>query len=237
MLVAATAGDLPPWATVYDYFAAWTADGTVHRIHDRLREAVWDDAGRDPMASGGWLTPSRSRAPPPSVQAGRGYDAGKINGRKPHIVVDTLGCYWRYWSPQPECKTATGGARVLDWAKMAMPSLALVFADGGYAGRLVVWARRVLRIVVDIVRKPDEQRGFAVLPRRWVVERLLSWLTAHRRLARDYEPLPEHSEAWVQWSMIGLMTRRLAPRTRPQTLAMITSPTRSQPGRTKPPLS
>jgi len=58
---------------------------------------------------------------------------------------------------------------------------------------------------------PKGQRGFAVLPRRWVVERTLSWLTTHRRLARDYERLPEHAEAWVKWSMIGVMVRRLAP--------------------------
>jgi transposase len=103
-----------------------------------------------------------------------------------------------------------GGRRVLDRTKMAMPSLAVVFAEGGYAGRLVAWARRVLRIVIDIVRQSDGQRGFAVLPRRWVVERTLAWLTAHRRLARDYERLPEHSEAWVKWTMIGPMTRRLA---------------------------
>jgi transposase len=64
---------------------------------------------------------------------------------------------------------------------------------------------------VQVVRKPEGQRGFAVLPRRWVVERTLSWLTAHRRLARDYERLLEHSEAWVKWATIGLMTRRLAP--------------------------
>jgi len=100
---------------------------------------------------------------------------------------------------------------VLDRAKMAMPSMVLVFADGGYAGRLVAWARQIPRLVLEIVRKPEGQRGFAVLPRRWVVERTLSWLTAHRRLARDYERLPEHAEAWVKWSMIGVMARRLAP--------------------------
>jgi transposase len=61
----------------------------------------------------------------------------------------------------------------------------------------------VLRIVVEIMRKPAGQHGFAVLPRRWVVERTLAWLTAHRRLARDYERLPEHAEAWVKWAVIG----------------------------------
>jgi len=144
--------------------------------------------------------------------ASRGYDAGKkINGRKRHIVVDTLGLLLVVLVTAASVQDRDGGAQVLDRARMAMPSLALVFADGGYAGRLVRWARRVLRTVVEIVRKPAGQRGFAVLPRRWVVERTLAWLTAHRRLARDYERLPEHAEAWVKWAMIGLMTRRLAP--------------------------
>lgn len=206
-------GDLPPWATVYDYFATWKADGTVDHIHDRLRDAVRDAAGRDPMASGG-VVDSQSVKGADTVSAdSRGYDAGKkINGRKRHIVVDTLGLLLVVLVTAASVQDRDGGARVLNRAKMAMPSLALVFADGGYAGRLVAFARRLLRIVVQVVRKPEGQRGFAVLPRRWVVERTLSWLTAHRRLARDYERLPAHSEAWVKWAMIGLMTRRLAPK-------------------------
>ncbi|MDQ2708429.1 MAG: transposase [Actinomycetota bacterium] len=104
-----------------------------------------------------------------------------------------------------------GGAPVLGRARMAMPSLALVWADGGYTGKLVTWVERRPRILLDIVRKPEDQRGFSVLPRRWVVERTLSWITAHRRLARDYERTPEHSETWAKWAMIGIMTRRLEP--------------------------
>jgi len=205
-------GDLPPWGTVYDYFTAWTDDGTVERVHTRLRDALRDRGGRDPMASAG-VVDSQSVKGADTVGAGsRGYDAGKkINGRKRHIVVDTLGLLVVVLVTAASVQDRDGGRRVLDRAKMAMPSLALVFADGGYAGRLVSWARWVPRFVLDIVRKPDGQRGFAVLPRRWVVERTLSWLTAHRRLARDYERLPTHSEAFVKWVMIGLMTRRLAP--------------------------
>ncbi|MFI6244543.1 transposase [Micromonospora sp. NPDC050795] len=63
-----------------------------------------------------------------------------------------------------------------------------VFADTGFAGCLVDWARDLLRATVEIVHKPTDQRGFVVHPRRWVVERTLAWITAHRRLARDYEP-------------------------------------------------
>lgn len=91
-----------------------------------------------------------------------------------------------------------------------------VFADAGFAGRLVEWAARVLRIFMHIVRKPEGRKGFAVLPRRWVVERTLAWITAHRRLARDYERLPAHAEAMIRWAAINTMTRRLA-RGRPAT--------------------
>lgn len=73
------------------------------------------------------------------------------------------------------------------------------------------WAKDRLRLVIEVVRKPPGQQGFAVLPRRWVVERTLSWLMRCRRLVRDYERLPESHEAMVKWAMIGLMTRRLAP--------------------------
>jgi transposase len=96
---------------------------------------------------------------------------------------------------------------------MKMPSIVLVWADGGYAGKLVAFARRYLRIAVEIVKKPECQRTFEVLPRRWVVERTLSWISRCRRLSKDYERLPEHAEAMVKWSVIGLMTRRLAPTT------------------------
>lgn len=78
-------------------------------------------------------------------------------------------------------------------------------------GRLVAWAAQRLRLALLIVRKKPGQHGFEVLPRRWVVERTLSWISRCRRLAHDYERLPEHSEAMVKWAMIGLMTRRIAP--------------------------
>ena len=87
-----------------------------------------------------------------------------------------------------------GGRGVLARAKTAMPSITLVWADGGYAGKLVAWIQHHCRIVLEIVRKPEGQRTFEVLPRRWVVERTLSWLVRCRRLGRDYERLPEH---WI----------------------------------------
>ncbi|MEW1583949.1 transposase [Micromonospora vinacea] len=79
------------------------------------------------------------------------------------------------------------GAKGALLATYAATSIRHVFADSGFAGRLVDWARDLLRTTVEIVRKPADQNGFVVHPRRWVVERTLAWLTAHRGLARDYE--------------------------------------------------
>ncbi|MDT0461390.1 transposase, partial [Streptomyces sp. DSM 41527] len=76
-------------------------------------------------------------------------------------------------------------------------TIQLVWADGGYAGRLVDWARNKLRLTLEIVKRSDDMRGFVVLPRRWCVERTLSWLMRSRRLARDYETRPATSEAVV----------------------------------------
>jgi transposase len=101
-----------------------------------------------------------------------------------------------------------------------------LLADQGFAGRLVDWAAGTLKMTVEI-RKPAEQRGFAVHPKRWVVERSLAWLTAHRRLARDYERDPAISEALVRWAAIDTMVRRLEcrrPATRQRRRALIATP-------------
>lgn len=139
------------------------------------------------MACGGVLDSQSVKGADTVGGASRGYDAGKkINGRKRHVVVDTLGLLVVVLVTAASVPDRHGGLRVLDRAKMAMASLGLVFADGGYTARLVAWAQRIPRIVLNIVRKPEGQHGFAVLPRRWVLQRTLAWLTAHRRLARDY---------------------------------------------------
>jgi transposase len=125
--------------------------------------------------------------------------------------VDTLGLLLVVLVTAASVQDRDGGARVLERLRFRMPSQAVVWADGGYAGRLVAYARQVLRLAVEIVRKKEGQRTFEVLPRRWIVERTLSWISRCRRLDHDYEWLPQHSEAMVKWAMIGLMARRLAP--------------------------
>jgi transposase len=204
--------DFPPWGTVFWYFQKWSRDGVVRRMHDRLRDAVRDAEGRDPMASAGIVDAQSVKGADTVGAVTRGFDAGKkVNGRKRHIVVDTLGLLIVVMVTAANVQDRDGGRRVLERAKMAMPSIAHVWADGGYAGRCVAFARALCRITVEIVKKKEGQRTFEVLPRRWVVERTLSWISRCRRLDHDYERLPAHAEAMVHWAMIGIMTRRLAP--------------------------
>ncbi|TCR26099.1 DDE family transposase [Streptomyces sp. BK205] len=109
-----------------------------------------------------------------------------------------------------------GARRPHLWAWLDHAQMQKFWADQGFAGRLVDWTARILGRELDIVRKDPGQHGFQAQPKRWAVERTFSWLTAHRRLARDYETIPARSETVIRWAMIGLMVRRLT-RGRPAT--------------------
>lgn len=208
--------DFPHWRTVYGYFASWRDDGTLDLIHDTLREELRTKAKRagkprKAQPSGGIVDSQAIRGADTVGRDSRGYDAGKkVSGRKRHIVTDTLGLLLVVVVTAASIQDRDGGSTVLELAHGWFPRLRHVFADGGYAGRLVEQARRLWRITVEVVSKPPDQRGFSVLPRRWVVERTFSWLMRWRRLVRDYERLPETHEAFVKWAMVGLMLNRLA---------------------------
>jgi transposase len=167
--------DFPPWDTVYWYFQRWNAGGTTDRIHDALRAAVRDADGRDPMASAGIVDAQSVKGADTVPRESRGYDAGKkTNGRKRHVVVDTTGLLLVVMATAASVQDRDGGRMVLDKARMAMPSPAQVWADGGYAGKLVGFARQRLQVNLEIVKKPKGQHTFEALPRRWVVERTLA---------------------------------------------------------------
>jgi transposase len=206
-------GDFPPWKTVHDYHTRWAADGTVTRIHDALRDQVRAVDGRaaEPTAA---LVDSQSVRAAETVPAhGRGFDAAKkVNGRKRHIATDTTGLLLVVLVTAASVQDRDAGRLLLSALGLCFPTVSKVWADSGYAGQLVDWARTTWRIGVDIVRKLAGQTTFVVLHRRWVVERTLAWITRYRRTVRDYERQPAHHAAFVQWSMTIIMTRRLTRR-------------------------
>lgn len=213
--------EYPPWPTVYYHFRKWRLDGRLRRAHDRLREAVREAEGRDPDASGAIID---SQAVKTTGIGGTdcGYDGAKrLFGRKRHLLVDTDGLALGVHVHAASLHDRDGAQELLDKGlKEELPRLAVVWADAAYTGRFREWMRNERGWRVEVPRHPDRQlwrygleekpRGFQVLPRRWVVERTFAWLGQARRLAKDYERLPETGVAMIHWAMSRIMLRRLA---------------------------
>ena len=144
----------------------------------------------------------------------RGYDAGKkITGRKRHVLVDTLGNILALKVTTADVQDRDGAKLLLNVLTMAFGWLMLIWADGGYAGKLiehVAGIPRHRRVKLEIVKRSDDVKGFKVVPKRWIVERTFGWLIQSRRLVRDYEVKIEHSEAMIYLSMSKRMLARIS---------------------------
>jgi transposase len=211
--------DFPPPGTVYWWFAKWATDGTLQQLHDVLREQVRVQAGRNPTPTAAIIDSQSVRAADTVPGSSRGWDAGKkVNGRKRHLAVDTLGLLLVVLVTAASVQDRDAARPLLWRLRAGYRGIRLCWADAGYAGKLVAWAAELLHLVVQIVRKRPGQSTFEVLPRRWLVERTLAWISKHRRCVRDYERLPTHHEAMVTWAMIAVMTRRLARSHRPPSI-------------------
>ena len=208
---AALPRDFPPHQTVYGLFGRWARQGMWQQIHDALRDLVRVHEGRDPLPTAAIIDSQSVRGADTVPGTTRGYDAGKkVNGRKRHIAVDTGGLLLAVVVTIAGIQDRDAAYRLLTQLRGRFSTVSLVWADGGYAGRLVIWGRKVLALTVEVVKRTDDVKGFAVLPRRWVVERTFAWISKFRRCVRDYETLPAHHEAMVHISMIMTMSRRLA---------------------------
>ena len=207
-------GDLLPWSTAYTYFRNWRKDGTWTVLHHRVRGWVRADAGRHESPSEAILD-SQSVTTATMVNKAVGFDAGKkTKGRKRHAVVDTLGLLLCVVVTAASLPEREGGKQVLETVSrmgQTVARLYLIWVDGGYRGSAFIsWAMDSFRWVIQVVLRPKETKGFVLLKKRWVVERTFGWWNWYRRLSKDYERLPESSEAMIYIAMTRLMLRRLA---------------------------
>jgi transposase len=208
---ASLPADFPKWRAVYRFFRRWRDNDYIKELYGRLRTMLRELAGKKEEPTAAIIDSQSVKADATVGAATRGYDAGKkINGRKRHIAVDTLGLLLTVLVTAASVKDNDAGRDLLAHLRDQHRQIVLVWADGGYTGWLVAFAARVLALALTVVKRSDDAKGFVVLPRRWVVERSFSWLIRARRLARDYETRIDSAEAMAWWAASIPATRRLA---------------------------
>jgi transposase len=200
--------DFPPWQTAMKCKARWTEDGTIDKMHDALVRRVRVAEGRAPEPTAGCID---SQSVKSSGNGGPGgFDGGKkVNGRKRHILVDVLGLVLVILITPANVQDRDAACPVLMEAHAAYRTLKHVWADGAYNGEGIAKVEADTGLKVEVVKHEEGHRGFAVLPRRWVVERTNAWFGRFRILNREYERTLASSRADVLLGMTMLMLRRL----------------------------
>jgi len=206
--------DLPPRSTVNEYFCNWSYDGTLEQIHHALYVKCSEQSERE-------ASPTACIVDSQSVKSAEkggacidphGFDGGKlINGKKRHVLVDTLGLLLHALVTSADVQDRDGGLLLLSTLFGQFPFLKKLFADSAYAGPVFHdgLATALPALVTEIVRRCDQARGFVVLPKRWIVERTIGWLNRCRRLAKDWENLNHNALAFLRLASIRLMLRKL----------------------------
>jgi putative transposase len=205
-------GDLPPKSTVWRYFDGWRRDGTLDAIHDRLRRKV--RAAEKPYHPRTTASVDSQSVDTTSGGEQRGRDNAKnVDGRKRHIVVDSMGLLLAVLVTAADVDDATAAAAVfarLDGQPVS--KVVTMYADSKYHNfALYEWVGANAPYDLTIVRRPEGSKGWVKLPIRWTVERTFAWLGRCRRLSKDREKSVLSSESFIKLAMIQLMLHRLQP--------------------------
>jgi transposase len=205
--------DFPPKSTVWEYYDQWRHDGTLEAIHDCLRERVRrKEKPRHPRHTASIDSQSVDTS---SGGEARGRDNAKnVNGRKRHIIVDSLGLLLAVVVTAADIDDAAAAPEALTkMADQPVEKLDRVYGDNKYHNHaLYCWVENNGSYELEIVRRPPGSQGWVRLPIRWMVERTFAWLTKYRRLSLDREKTTLSSEAMIRWAMVHKMLHRLAPK-------------------------
>lgn len=187
------------WQTVYGWFRELARRFLFQTIHDIELMLDRERQGREASPSAAVIDSQSVKAP--SAEK-RGFDAGKkVVGRKRHIAVDTDGRLLMVNLTTADISDSAGAQAILDGIRKRWPWIKHLFADGAYDRLKLMDKASYLDFVVEVIRRSDQQQGFKVLPRRWVVERTFGWMIRWRRLVRDYEKRIDVSRAMILVAM------------------------------------
>lgn len=201
--------DLPPWHTVYQQTQRWIKAGVFLALVHDLRMLMRELDGRSPHPRAAILD-SRTLQSSPESGARAGYDGAKRRkGSKVHLAVDTLGQLLALTVTAADEQDRAQVAALSEQIQAATgDTVEVAFVDQGYTGQSTAEAAATHGIRLEVVKLPEAKRGFVLLPRRWVVERSFAWMARFRRLARDYERLPETLAGLHTLAFALLMVRR-----------------------------
>jgi transposase len=202
--------DLPPWEVVYQQTQRWLRAGVFESLVHDLRELLRVASGRQARPSAA-VFDSRTLQSSPESGARAGYDGAKRRkGSKTHIAVDTLGHLLALIVTPADEQDRAQVARLAEAVQeVTGESVELAFVDQGYTGEAAAEEAAAHGLRLEVVKLPEAKRGFVLLPRRWVVERSFAWAARFRRLARDYERLPETVAGLHFLAFAILMLKRL----------------------------
>jgi transposase len=199
----------PPWQTLYYYFSKWKTDGTLERMNAELNKIERKRQGKEETPSLLCID-SQSVKSVPFVNEDKGIDGNKrVNGRKRHLIVDTLGLVWGVVVHGAHIADGVKAHELVEHCLGYLHRMKRILVDEAYKKVFAEWvATNIIGLEVEFASKPPTDKGFVPVKWRWVNERTFGWFNFFRRHAKDYEKTTASAQAWILWANCQIILNR-----------------------------
>lgn len=199
----------PAWQVVYYYFRKWKHNGTLEKLNNQLNMQERTNQGKAETPSMLCID-SQSVKLSPFINMDKGIDGNKkVNGRKRHIIVDTLGLVWGVVVHAADIHDSQKAHLLVEHCLGYLDRMKKIMVDEAYRHGFLQWIQtNILGIELEFASKPPTSRGFVPVKWRWVNERTFSWLNHFRRHSKDYERTTSSAEAWMLWANCQIILNR-----------------------------